>query len=308
MASESILAVLDVAVVDRSRSARRVFSDYWTLTKPEVNFLIAITTSTAFCVGSPMSLQHFPWLLLFNTLLGTVLVSSGAATLNQVIERRFDAEMRRTARRPIVAGRITARSARIFGICLSITGLVQLALTVGRAASLLALVTLVGYLFLYTPLKRRTPWCTFVGAFPGAMPVLIGYVASAGKLDFSSWLLFAILFLWQFPHFMAIAWMYREDYARAGYRVLPAGKDRSRFMEWQSALPALALIPITVASLILQRANEVLVVATLLLSLSFLYFTVRLAGIRSNRSARQLLLVSLVYLPLVFLLHVLARV
>ena len=183
-----------------------------------------------------------------------------------------------------------------------------LALTVPIAASLLALLTFGGYLFLYTPLKRQTPICTFVGAFSGAMPVLIGYVAASGKLDFSAWLLFAILFLWQFSHFMAIAWMYREDYARAGYRVFPPGPEKSKLVEWQSVLPALALIPITVASLILQQANQLRVVATLLLSLSFLCFAARLAGIRSNGSARQLLLVSVVYLPLVFLLHVLARV
>jgi heme o synthase len=137
---------------------------------------------------------------------------------------------------------------------------------------------------------------------------LIGYVAAAGKLDSPAWFLYAILFLWQFPHFMAIAWMYREDYARAGYAVLPKGREKARFMGWQSVLPSLALIPTAVASLILQHANQVLVVATLLLSLSFLFFAARLAGICSNGAARQLLLVSVVYLPLVFLLHVLARV
>jgi protoheme IX farnesyltransferase len=161
---------------------------------------------------------------------------------------------------------------------------------------------------LYTPLKRQTPLCTLVGAFPGATPVLIGYVAAAGKLDSQVWLLYANLFLWQFPHFMAIAWMYREDYARAGYEILPHGKDKMRFMEWQSVLPALALVPVSVSWLILQQANHILVVATLLLSLSFLYFASRLAAVRSNRSARQLLLISIVYLPMVFALQVLTRV
>jgi len=191
---------------------------------------------------------------------------------------------------------------------LSLVGCTYLALAVRPAASLLAVLTLVCYLFLYTPLKRRSPMCTLVGAFPGAMPVLIGYVAAAGKLNSPAWLFYAILFLWQFPHFMAIAWMYREDYARAGYMVLPQGTEKARFMEWQSVLPSVALIPTAVASLILQHANQFLVVATLLLSLSFLFFAARLAGIRSNGAARQLLLVSVVYLPLVFLLHVLTRV
>jgi protoheme IX farnesyltransferase len=150
--------------------------------------------------------------------------------------------------------------------------------------------------------------CTFVGAFPGAMPVLIGYVAAAGKLSAQALVLYAILFLWQFPHFMAIAWMYREDYARAGYEVLPLGKEKARFMGWQSVLPAVALVPVTVAPLVLRHANGVLAAGMLLLSLSFLYFAIRLAVVRSNVSARRLLLVSIIYLPLVFLLQVLARV
>jgi protoheme IX farnesyltransferase len=150
--------------------------------------------------------------------------------------------------------------------------------------------------------------CTLAGAFPGAMPVLIGYVAATGKLDSQAWLLYAILFLWQFPHFMAIAWMYREDYARAGYQVLPLGRDRAWFMVWQSVLPALILVSVTVAPLVLQRGNPMLVAGTFLLSSGFLYFAARLALIRSNQSARRLLIVSVIYLPLVFGLQVLARV
>src|SRR5713101_2128510 len=309
MASEPILAAFDVAVVQRAHSVGfKPLSDYWALTKPEINFLIAMATGAAFCLGCPKPLAHFPWVLLVHTLLGTVLVASGAGSLNQLIERQFDVQMRRTARRPIAAGRIEPIHALVFGMSLSLVGCIYLAVAVRSAASLLAALTLVCYLFLYTPLKRRTPMCTLVGAFPGAMPVLIGYVAAAGKLNSPAWLFCAILFLWQFPHFMAIAWMYREDYARAGYAVLPKGREKARFMGWQSVLPSLALIPTAVASLILQHANEVLVVATLLLSLSFLFFAARLAGIRSNGAARQLLLGSVVYLPLVFLLHVLTRV
>jgi len=296
-------------VVERGDSVRStVLYDYWTLTKPEINFLIGLATAAAFFVGCAEPLARFPWVLLVHTLLGTVLVASGAGALNQVIERKFDAQMRRTSRRPIAAARIEPIHALVFGMLLSLVGCTYLALAVGPAASLLAVLTLVCYLFLYTPLKRRTPMCTLVGAFPGAMPVLIGYVAAAGKLNSPAWFLYAILFLWQFPHFMAIAWMYREDYARAGYVVLPQGTEKATLMGWQSVLPSLALIPTAVASQILQQASQVLVVATLLLSLSFLFFAARLAGIRSNGAARQLLLVSVVYLPLVFLLHVLTRV
>ena len=308
MVTEPSLASLEVPVVPYRHFPRSsVLFDYWALTKPEINFLIAITTAGAFWLGSAEA-THFPWLLFLCSVLGTVLVSSGAATLNQVIERQFDAQMRRTARRPIAAGRIEPIWALVFGSLLSAAGILYLALTVRTAASLLGLLTLGWYLLLYTPLKRRTPMCTLVGAFPGAMPVLIGYVAATGKLDSQAWLLYAILFLWQFPHFMAIAWMYREDYARAGYETLPQGKDKTRFMQWQSVLPALALVPISVASVILQHANHTLMVATLLLGVSFLYFASRLARIRSNGSARQLLLVSIVYLPMVFALQVLTRI
>ncbi len=309
MATEPVLAAFQLTALQRRHSVRsRALSDYWELTKPEVNFLIAMTTVAAFCLGSPKPFVHFPWMLLLHTLLGTVLVASGAGTLNQLIERRFDAQMRRTTRRPIAAGRIEPVHALIFGTLVSFAGGIYLALAVRPAASLLALLTLGTYLFFYTPLKRRTPLCTLVGAFPGAMPVLIGYIGATGKLDSQAWLLYAILFLWQFPHFMAIAWMYREDYARAGYEVLPPGREKARFVGWQSVLPAVALVPVTIAPMFLRHANPFFGAGTLLLSLSFLYFTARLALTRSNRSARRLLLVSVVYLPLVFALQVLARV
>jgi len=309
MATEPVLAAFQLTALHRRHSVRsRALSDYWELTKPEVNFLIAMTTVAAFCLGSPKPLAHLPWLLLLHTLLGTVLVASGAGALNQLIERRFDAQMRRTARRPIAAGRVEPVHALVFGTLLSFTGVLYLVLAVRPTASLLALLTLCAYLFFYTPIKRRTPWCTLAGAFPGAMPVLIGYVAATGKLDSEAWQLYAILFLWQFPHFMAIAWMYREDYARAGFEVLPPGTEKARFMGWQSVLPALALVWVAFAPMAWRHTNPVFVTGTLLLSLGFLYFAARLALIRSNQSARRLLLVSILYLPLVFLLVVLAKV
>jgi protoheme IX farnesyltransferase len=283
-------------------------SDYWALTKPEINFLIALATLAAFCLGGAETPGHFPWSLLLRTLFGTVLVASGAGTLNQLVERRFDAEMRRTARRPLAAGRIEPIPGLLFGTVLSLTGVLYLAKTVRPFASVLALLTICGYLFLYTPLKRRTPLCTLAGAVFGAMPVLIGYVAAAGKLDERAWLLFTILFLWQFPHFMAIAWMYREDYARACFEVLPRGPEKAQFAGWQSVLPTLALVPVTCVPMALRHTHPLLVLGTLFLSLVFLYFAVRFALIRSNGSARRLLLISVLYLPLVFLLQVVARV
>src|SRR5712671_2077974 len=309
MATEPVLAAFQLTALQRRHSVRsRALSDYWGLTKPEVNFLIAMTTVAAFCLSSPKPFVHFPWFLLLNTLLGTVLVASGAGALNQLIERKFDAQMRRTSRRPIAAGRVEPVHALVFGALLSLTGVLYLALAVRPAASLLALLTLCAYLFFYTPIKRRTPWCTLVGAFPGAMPVLIGYVAATGKLDSEAWFLYAILFLWQFPHFMAIAWMYREDYARAGYVVLPQGREKAMFMGWQSVLPSLALLSVTVAPLVLRHASPAVTGGTLLLSVTFLYFAGRLTVIRSNAAARQLLLASVIYLPSVFVLQVLTKV
>src|SRR5205823_3217217 len=185
----------------------------------------------------PRPLDDFPWLLLVNTLLGTLLVASGTGTLNQYVERRFDAQMRRTARRPLAAGRLEPSAGLRFGIALSTIGCIYLAAAVNVLSSLLALLTLLSYLFLYTPLKRRTPLCVIVGAFPGAMPPIIGWAAASGQLNVEAWILYAIVFLWQFPHFMAIAWMYREDYDRAGYLVLPRGNARVPFVILETILP-----------------------------------------------------------------------
>lgn len=277
-----------------------VLADYWALTKPEVNFLILITTFAGFYLASPASQWRI--LLLFNTLVGTMLVASGTGTLNQYIERRFDAQMRRTARRPLPAGRINSSHALWFGVVLSVAGGLYLAVLVNFLASLLALLTLSTYLLLYTPLKRKTPLCTLVGALPGAAPPLIGWAGASGSLSAEAWLLYAILFLWQFPHFMAIAWMYREDYARAGYRTLPLGERQARFMAWQTIVFSLALIPVSLVPALLPRAGMVYFVGVLLLSSGFFYYAARLAFCRTNTTARRLLFASIVYLPLVFAL------
>ena len=208
------------AVQERYFRGTTLLSDYWALTKPEVNFLILITTFVGFYLA-PATGGRFPFARLFNTLLGTLLVASGTGTLNQYIEREFDAQMRRTARRPAAAGRLKPSAVLVFGIALAGAGSAYLTATVNALASVLAVLTLLTYLFVYTPLKRQTPLCVLVGAFPGAMPPLIGWAAASGRLNVEAGILYAMLFLWQFPHFMAIAWMYREDYDRAGYLVLP---------------------------------------------------------------------------------------
>lgn len=184
------------------QALRSKLSDYYTLTKPEVNLLILMTTSAGYYLGNR---GQFHVAGLVNTLLGTLLVASGTATLNQWMERIWDGQMRRTANRPLPSGRLSSREAFLFGVLLSIAGGLYLAVAVNVLASLLAISTLLSYLLIYTPLKRKTPVCTLLGAFPGAMPTLIGWAGAAASIDRDAWFLFAILFLWQFPHFLAIA-------------------------------------------------------------------------------------------------------
>jgi protoheme IX farnesyltransferase len=280
----------------RDRPWRLRLADYWALTKPEVNLLVVATTLVGFYLGSrgPIKLG-----LLFHALLGTFLVASGTATLNQFMERRYDGEMRRTARRPLPGGRISPRHALLFGLALSAAGGLYLAAAANALASICALLTLGTYLLVYTPLKRRTAWCMFVGAFPGAMPPLIGWAAARGSLDAAAWTLYAIVFFWQFPHFLSIAWMYREDYARAGYRMLPPDERAGRSMAWQVLAGSLLLIPVSLLPAWLGQVGTVYRVGALLLGLALFSYGARLARARSNSLARRLLLASVVYLPLV---------
>jgi heme o synthase len=281
------------------RLAGSTLSDYWALTKPEVNFLILITTGVGFYLGCRSAARPFSFPALFNTLLGTLLVASGTGTLNQYIERKFDAQMRRTARRPAAAGRLKPTAVLAFGIGLAAAGTVYLATVVNLLASVLAALTLLSYLFLYTPLKRKTSLCVLVGAFPGAMPPLIGWAAASGRLNSEAWTLYAILFLWQFPHFMAIAWMYREDYDRAGYLVLPKGNAKVPFVILETLLPLLALVAISIMQFPTQHATT-FYCAVALLGTGFIYFGWKFAFERSRVAARRLLTASIVYLPLLY--------
>jgi protoheme IX farnesyltransferase len=279
-----------------------VLLDFWQLTKPEINFLIAITAAAGFWMGAASALPYFKWMPFFHTLLGTALVASGAATLNQLIELQYDAQMRRTARRPLASGRIAPSEALWFGVLLSVFGVVHLAISTNALASLLAAITLLSYLFLYTPLKRITPLCTLVGAVPGAAPPLIGWTAACGHIDAAAWVLFAIVFLWQFPHFMSIAWMYREDYGRAGYLVLPASEIKDRFVAWQTLLPTIGLFVVAIVPALRGQSGIVYSAGALALGGVFLYYSTRFALQPSIAYARQLLFASIVYLPVLFAL------
>jgi protoheme IX farnesyltransferase len=302
-------SALDIAPIARPASSlRSAVPDFLALTKPEVNFLIVIATFTGFYLGYPGDLHNFPVERMLNALCGTLLVASGTGTLNQYLEHRFDAQMRRTSRRPIAAGRLRPRAAAWFGMSLSIVGSVYLLATVNALASALAVFTATTYLLIYTPLKRKTPLCTLAGAVPGAMPPLIGWAAASGSIaSEKAWLLYAVLFLWQFPHFMAIAWMYREDYARAGYLVLPPGKQSGRVMSWQALLTSLALIPVSLIPIMIGHAGLVYFVLAGILSSLFFYYSASLAFQRSALAARRLLLASIVYLPLAFCLLILQK-
>jgi len=284
-----------------------VLADYWALTKPDVNLLILITTAAGFCLAHSFHLVGFPVFLLVHTLAGTLLVAGGTATLNQYVERRFDAQMRRTKRRPLAAGRIEPSRALWFALALSVIGTIYLAAAVNLLASSLAVLTLSSYLLLYTPLKRKTPLCTLVGAFPGAAPPLIGWAAASGTLSLEAWVLYGLVFLWQFPHFMAIAWMYREDYERAGYMVLPHGERRNSLMSLQTVLPSFALIVLSFAPMLLGRDGLFYTAGALFCSIFFLYYGAQLAIRKTSAAARRLLVASIVYLPIVFVLMVLDR-
>ena len=279
------------AVQERHSGASTRLSDYWALTKPEVNFLILIPTFVGFYLASARD-GRFSFAGLFNTLLGTLLVASN-------LERKFDAQMRRTARRPAAAGRLRPTAVLAFGTALAVSGSIYLAAAVNLLASMLATLTLLIYLFVYTPLKRKTPLCVLVGAFPGAMPPLVGWAAASGRLSIEAGMLYAMLFLWQFPHFMAIAWMYREDYDRAGYLVLPKGNVRVPFVILETLLPLLALVAISIMQSPTRHAAT-FHCAVALLGTGFTYFGWEFVFERSRIAARRLLMASIVYLPLLY--------
>jgi protoheme IX farnesyltransferase len=300
MSSQSLATDFASCAAHTPRSSRlTLLPDYWALTKPEVNFLILITTFVGFYLASAKEGHPFSFAGLFNTLFGTLLVASGTGTLNQYLERKFDAQMRRTARRPAAGGRIEPTSVLIFGVVLAVAGSIYLAAAVNLLASLLAALTLLTYLLIYTPLKRKTPLCVFIGAFPGAIPPLIGWASASGRLNSEVWILYSMLFLWQFPHFMAIAWMYREDYDRAGYLVLPKGNARIPFVMLETLLPLVALVTVSVLQSPTQH-QQTFYWAAALLGIGFTYFGWQFAFERSRVTARRLLTASIVYLPLLY--------
>jgi protoheme IX farnesyltransferase len=282
------------------------WSEYIELTKPRITFFILMSMAIGFLCGTHVG-HPWTWFILLNAIVGTGLIASGTAALNQWYERDGDGLMHRTRARPIPSGRITAASARRFGVVLSVLGFAELWFGVNPLTAMLGLFTLANYLFLYTPLKRRTPVSTTIGAIPGAMPPLIGYAAAAGLLNWDAGILYAILFLWQFPHFYAIAWMYREDYARAGICMLPVVEPKGDSTARRIVLFSFVLIPISLLPKFAAMAGNLYLFGALALGLAFLYVGARVALEFSRLRARQVLLASVVYLPLLYGLLLLDR-
>jgi len=292
-------------LVESERAGLRAqASAYLELTKPRITFLIVLTAAAGFCLGAQGSIDY---VLLTHAMIGIALLSSGIATLNQYMERDLDALMRRTAARPLPTGKLLPVQACAFGFGLTIGAEIYLALLVNPLTALLGLTVIAGYLFLYTPLKTRTTLSTVVGAFPGAMPPLMGWTAARGSLSMEAWVLFAILFLWQFPHFLAIAWMYREDYGRAGIRMLPVVEPEGRVTGQQIVIYTLLLLPVSLLPTALGISGQVYFYGAIMLGVLFLFSSITAAISKSRPQACRLLLASVIYLPLLFALMVLNR-
>ncbi|HEX4999387.1 MAG TPA: heme o synthase [Terriglobia bacterium] len=275
--------------------------DFIELTKPRITLLVLITTVVGFYMGSPGELQL---LLLLHTVIGSGLVASGAGALNQYYEREFDSRMQRTRMRPLPDGRVLPLEALAFSAALAVAGAVYLTVFVNALTALLGVLTLAAYIFVYTPLKTRTPWCTLIGAFPGAMPPLMGWAGARGEIDAAAWSLFAILFLWQMPHFFAIAWIFTEDYARGGFRVHTRGEAAGR----QIIFYCCALIPVSLLPALFGITGHYYLWGGLLLGFIYLAYGVAVALFRSNTYAQRLLRVSIVYLPALLALMTLDKV
>jgi protoheme IX farnesyltransferase len=292
----------------RSR-ATSLFRDYAELGKLRVTSLIVMTAWCGYFFGAHKA--GVPWfsLGLFHVLFGVGLVSSGTAALNEVMERDIDGHMRRTAMRPLPAGRMSLFHATALGLITTIGGSIYLALFTNPLTGLLTFLTSIVYLAAYTPLKRISPICTFVGAFPGAMPGVLGWTAARNHLEWGTLVLFAILFVWQFPHFFSIAWLYREDYARGGVKMLPVVEEDGRSTAWRILAYSVALIPISLLPSFMGMAGRIYLVGAVALGFAMLYFGVRLAFLnlplmsaQSKRRARHVLQATVIYLPLLFAL------
>lgn len=276
---------------------RRAWSDYLELTKPRLNLLVILTTLAGYYLGMP---DGAPVMLLVHTVVGTTLVAGGASVLNQVWEKDTDRLMRRTRRRPLPDDRLRPGPALWFGVALSAAGLAELWWLAHPLAALVALATLVSYVIVYTPMKLMSSLSTIVGAVPGALPPLIGWAAATGTLSAGGWVLFAIVFLWQMPHFLAIAWMHRDDYAQAGMPLLPVVEPSGRSTGRQAALYAAATLPVSLLPTLVGLAGPRYMMTAIVLGAVVLWLAIEFAATRSNATARRLFFATIIYLPLLW--------
>lgn len=278
---------------------------YLTLTKPDVSFLVVLTTLAGYYLGSRGPLD---WLRMAQTVFGTTLIAAGTSALNHFIERASDAHMRRTSARPLPSGQLRPRDAAIFGAALVVVGSIYLALVAGAFACLLGVFTTASYLGLYTPLKKRTTLATAIGAIPGAVPPMIGWVAARGSLSAGAWLLFAIMVLWQFPHFMSIAWIYREDYARAGIRMLPVVDPQGTLTFRQIVGCAILLLPVSLFPAVMGMAGVMYFFGAVVLGFLLIQVCLWASASRTNVRAKWLMHATVLHLPLLLGLMMLDKV
>lgn len=284
---------------------RGKFRDLLELMKSGITMMVVVSTAVGMLLASRNPL---PWTLWFHALLGTGLVSAGALALNQFMERHLDARMERTANRPLPAGRLKPWFALVLGIQLSLVGIALLAFFVNPLTAILGGLTTVGYLFLYTPLKRFSHLSTIVGAIPGAIPPLMGWTAVTNRLETGGWILFAILFIWQLPHFLSIAWIYREDYARGGFPMLPVLDPGGRQTARQAVLWCASLIPVSLLPTAVGLAGLPYFIGAFILGSVFLLAAIQFAFHRDDRHAKKLLIASVIYEPLILITLVLDRI
>ena len=279
--------------LERSESSRTRLKEFWDLTKPRMNVVVVVTTLAGYYLAAPSPVD---WIRVIPTLIGTAMAAAGASVLNQVMEREYDALMPRTANRPLPAGRIRPPEACLFGLLLAVTGIALLAIDVNLVTASLGAITLATYLLVYTPAKRCTTLCTLVGAIPGAIPVMMGCTAATGRVTATAIALFLILFTWQIPHFLAIAILYRDDYAKGGFQMLPVADGSLQVTGRQIVLYCLVLVPVTVFPVVLGIAGLVYFAAAIVLNAMFTWCGIALARSGRRQDARRLFWASLVYL------------
>ncbi|HEX8999120.1 MAG TPA: heme o synthase [Blastocatellia bacterium] len=303
-AGSSAIRTGEVQASPPTLTAGEKLAAYYDLTKPRITFLVVLSALAGFALGSPSPIN---WLLFLHTTLGIALLSSGISTLNQFWERDLDALMERTKSRPLPMGKMSGRGALVFGIAISLVAEIYLAWLVNPLTAVWGFVALGSYLFIYTPLKTRTHWCTFIGAIPGALPPLLGWAAARGEVGIEAWTLFGILFFWQFPHFHAIATMYREDYGRARIRMLPVIEPDGKSTARQIVAYTIGLVAVSLLPTLLGFSGWIYLVGAIVLGAWFLHASLTTAKQMTHQQARHLLKVSVMYLPLLLGLMVLNR-